>query len=168
MTNVKALIAAETETLENDLVEVEMVTSPIVENDLVELEIKTKAPKKAKKAPGPKYPFRSKKDILEQVGSDDSFMLECLQVMYSRQTEQEQETKSTFTKNARGFMSSHAVKGSSLALKATSDGLSSDEMGEARGIVLRYGKQLAEHFREEAIRQDPSLNEIAKIFSANV
>lgn len=116
----------------------------------------------------PQYPFRSKASIIAQIETDNSFMLECLQVMHARQTEYEQETKQTVNKNRRGFMSSHAVNGTTLAVKAKNEGLTAEELEKARSIVCRYGKQLAEHFRAEKIKADPSLNAVAAMFSASV
>lgn len=113
------------------------------------------------------YPFRSKAQILAQVKEDDSFMLSCLGVLYARQTQHEQDTKSTLNRNARGFMSSHAVRGSELAVKAASgEALDGEQVAKARDIVSHYGKQLAAHFRAEAIEASPELAEIAKVFSA--
>jgi len=144
-------------------------TTETTEITTVETAAAPKAKKPAKKpakVPGPKYPFRSKASILEQLESDDSFVLACLQIMYERQTAHEQATLSTLNRNKAGFMSSHAVRGSALAVKARGEGLSGDELAMARGIVCRYTKQLAEHFRQVEITNNPELAEIAKIFSA--
>ncbi len=112
------------------------------------------------------YPFQSKAQILSLVAEDEPFMLECLQIMNGRQTADEQDTLTTKYRNRCGWMSSHAVNGGKLAKKALEEGLSPEETERARGMVLRYGKQLAAHFREEAMHNDPSLREVAKIFSA--
>jgi hypothetical protein len=113
------------------------------------------------------YPFRSKAQILSQVASDDAFLLTCLGVLYARQTAHEQDTKSTLNRNRQGFMSSHAVRGSELAVKAASgEELDGEQTAKARDIVSHYGKQLAAHFRAEAIEASPDLAEVAKIFSA--
>lgn len=111
------------------------------------------------------YPFRSKADIIAQVKTDGEFMLHCLGVLYDRQTTDEQDNKDTKYKNARGFMSSHAVNGSILAQKVRSgEQLSDEETAKAEGIVVRYGKQLAEHFRSERLAQDPTLASTAALF----
>lgn len=112
------------------------------------------------------YPFLSKAQILETIAQDDDTMLECLQIMDGRQTSDERDSLTTKYKNRCGWMSSHAVNGGKLAKKAREEGLDSEEVSKARGMVLRYGRQLACHFREEAIHNDPSLAEVAKIFSA--
>lgn len=112
------------------------------------------------------YPFITKSQIKAQLESDDVFMLSCLAVLYAAQTEHEQETKSTRDRNRRGFMSSHAVNASVLAVKAAGEGLSEEETVRARGIVCRYTKQLAAHFRREAIGANPELAEAARVFSA--
>lgn len=116
------------------------------------------------KAPKALYPFRSKASIATQLATDDAFVLSCLAIMYARQTDYEQQTKSTLNKNRRGFMSSHAVNGSALAQKAATEGLDAEEAERAKAIVCRYTKQLAEHFRSEALRADPSLAAVAAVF----
>ena len=112
------------------------------------------------------YPFVTKSTIKAQIASSDAFVLQCLAVMYSRQTAHEQETKSTLNRNRAGFMSSHAVRGSVLAVKAAGEGLTEEETDEARVLVGRYTKQLAAHFRAEAIAANPDLAEAARVFSA--
>ena len=112
------------------------------------------------------YPFVTKSTIAARIAQDDSFMLECLAIMFARQTSYEQDTRSTRDRNRQGFMSSHAVNGSFLAVKATSEGLSEEETEKVRSIVCRYTKQLASHFRQVAIATDPSLAEVARVFSA--
>ena len=110
------------------------------------------------------YPFLSKAQVIARVETDDAFMVQCLGIMYDRQTESEQEKKTTEAKNRAGFMSSHAVNGSILAVKARGEGLTAEENDKARSIVVRYGKQLASHFRGEALAADPTLKETAAIF----
>ena len=113
------------------------------------------------------YPFVTKSQIATQIADDDQFVLQCLGVLLSRQTEHEQEKKTTVERNARGFMSSHAVKGTTLGIKAQGEGLTAEEMVSARVIVSRYTKQLAAHFRQEMIESNPELAEAARVFSAN-
>lgn len=121
-------------------------------------------PAKAKKTPNV-YPFRTKRDILAQLETDDDFLVECLGILYQRQTEDERETKETKYKNRRGFMSSHAVNGTRLAEKMlTGEEWSEEDWGKARAIVGRYGKQLAAHFRAEQIARAPELAAKASCF----
>lgn len=130
-------------------------------------EAATPKPAKAKKAKVGSYPFRSKRSILEQVATDDAYALHCLCILHDKQTEHEQATKSTKSKNRQGFMSSHAVRGCELAEKVKSnEPLSDEEMGLARAITGRYGKQLAAHFRAEVIAANPELAKVAEVFSA--
>jgi hypothetical protein len=112
-----------------------------------------------------KYPFQSKSSIRARIETDDDFVLMGLQILLSRQTETEQETRTTREKNARGFMSSHAVRGTLLATRARGDGLSAEEMATARMMVSHYSRQLADHFKQEAIANDPALQEVARVFS---
>ena len=110
------------------------------------------------------YPSRAQ--ITTRIAEDDVFMLECLQVMYCRQTQHEQDTKSTLNRNRAGFITiSHAFDGSTLAVKARQEVLSEDELSKARSIVCRYGKQLASHFRQVAITES-ALKAVATLFSA--
>ena len=112
------------------------------------------------------YPFLSRAQIKAQIDSDDVFVVRCLEILYLRQTQHEQDTKSTLNRNRAGFMSSHAVNGSTFAVKARQEGLSEDELSKARSIVCRYGKQLASHFRQVAITENPALKAVATLFSA--
>lgn len=128
----------------------------------IETSPETKRSTESKPAPkaatGNKYPFRTKGEILAQLETDDTFLVECLGILYNRQTSDEQETKETKYKNRRGFMSSHAVNGTRLVEKmAGGEEWSPEDWEKARGIVCRYGKQLAAHFRQEAISSNPAL-----------
>lgn len=113
------------------------------------------------------YPFATKAQILaSQV--DFAVCLEHLGQLYDAQTAAEQDAKNTSIKNAQGFMSSHAVVGSTLAVKARSgEALTDEEQGKVRGIVCRYGKQLAKFGRKAAMDKNPDLKKIAEIFSAD-
>jgi len=127
--------------------------------------------KPAKKAPKAErvkynYPFQTKAQILASQ-ADFSVCLQHLEQLYAAQTADEQEKETTFSKNRRGFMSSHAVTGSKLAVKARSgEELTPEEQDKVRAIVCRYGKQLAAFSRESAIAANPELAKIAEIFSA--
>jgi len=106
-------------------------------------------------------PGLSKKGIAARVVENDSFMLACLMILAGRQTDHERAIKETVSKNRRGFMSSHAVNGTTLADSLERTGalpnddsfkgkpISSLEM--ARSIVVRYSKQLAAHFRANPV-----------------
>lgn len=141
--------------------------SEIETNQATETETPAPAAPKPKKQKVGTYPFQSKREILAKVEADDAYMLHCLCVLHARQTEHEQATKTTKTKNRRGFMSSHAVRGCELAEKVKGgEPLTDEDMALARGITSRYGRQLAQHFREEAIAGNPDLAKVAEVFSA--
>jgi hypothetical protein len=96
------------------------------------------------------YPYVTKKQVAERLADDADFRVECLLVLYRRQTTDERDAKDTKHKNRRGFMSSHAVNGSTLAEKVISgEELTDEDHGKVDAIVPRYGKQLASHFRAE-------------------
>lgn len=125
-----------------------------------------KAPK-AKKAKEPKatYPFLTKAQISERIETDFSFACQVMVILHNRQTSFEQEVKTTKDKNRRGFMSSHAVNGSRVAEKIKrGEELTAEDADHVAAIAPRYTKQLAEHFRAEAIERDPSLREKAAAF----
>ena len=114
---------------------------------------------------GNKYPFRTKREILAQLETDDTFVVEAMGILYQRQTEDERETKETKYKNRRGFMSSHAVNGTRLVEKMLQgEEWTPEDWGKARGIVCRYGKQLAAHFRSEQLAKSPGLAAEAACF----
>jgi hypothetical protein len=121
-------------------------------------------PAKAKKEPR-NYPFLTKAQISAQIEGSFSFACSVIGILYDRQTAHEQDTKSTLTKNRRGFMSSHAVHGSRIAQALRSgETLSDEDVVRVQTIAPRYTKQLAEHFRAQAIEADPTLAAQAACF----
>lgn len=121
-------------------------------------------PKKAKKEPR-NYPFLTKAQIAANIEADFSFACQVICILHDRQTSFEQEQKTTLNKNRRGFMSSHAVHGSRIAeLLKSGAALSPEDADRVAEIAPRYTKQMAEHFRNEAIAADPTLAEKAACF----
>jgi pyruvate/2-oxoglutarate dehydrogenase complex dihydrolipoamide dehydrogenase (E3) component len=111
------------------------------------------------------YPFATKAQIKTQIDSDPEFARECLLVIHARQTEVEQEKKETINKNRRGFMSSHAVRGTELARKILgAEYLNPEEEELVVSIARSYTKQLASHFRQVTLEEKPELAEQAKVF----
>jgi len=63
-------------------------------------------------------------------------------------------------------MSSHAVRGTEMGLKVRSgESLTEEEFSLAQSIVCRYTRQLAAHFRQVAISENPALQAAAAVFS---
>lgn len=121
-------------------------------------------PKKAKKEPR-NYPFLTKAQIAASIEADFSFACNVICILHDRQTSFEQEQKTTLNKNRRGFMSSHAVHGSRIAeLLKSGAVLAPEDQDRVMEIAPRYTKQMAEHFRNEAIAADPTLAEKAACF----
>lgn len=119
-----------------------------------------KAPKEKKS-----YPFLTKAQIAANIANDFQFACLVITTLYDRQTTFEQETKSTLNKNRRGFMSSHAVNGTKVALKIKAgEALLPEDQAHVDAIAPRYTKQMADHFRAAAIEADPSLAEKAACF----
>lgn len=111
------------------------------------------------------YPFTSKKQIVARLGEDLEFIRESLLVLWRAQTAHERETKTTLHRNARGFMSSHAVTGCKLAEKAVrGEEWTPEDWQKAQSITLRYGRQLAAFHREVALEERPELAEVAAVF----
>ena len=111
------------------------------------------------------YPFATKASIKERIAIDTEFVLECVTIMESRQTEDEKESNETKHKNKRGWMSSHAVNGGKIAAAIRSgEDLSDEDTEKARGMVSKYSKQLASHFRMEKMANDPGLEEAGAVF----
>lgn len=125
---------------------------------------KTKAPKAERVKYN--YPFETKAQILASQ-SDFSVCKRHLITLFQAQTADEQDSQDTKYKNRRGFMSSHAVTGSQLAVKVIGgEELTEEEEAKVRNIVSRYGRQLAAFSRQAAIAANPELKKIAEIFSA--
>lgn len=150
--------------------EVTTMTTQTADTQATETTTATAPAAKPKKAPKPKkeprnYPFLTKAQIGARIESDFGFACEVIGILYDRQTQHEQETKSTYTKNRRGFMSSHAVHGSRIAqaLKAGTP-LSDEDKARVEAIAPSYTKQMADHFRAEAIEANPALKEQAACF----
>lgn len=111
------------------------------------------------------YPFLTKAQIAERLGDDPGFVQQAIGILYANQTSHEREVRSTEVKNRAGFMSSHAVTGSKLAEKLLSgEGWTQGDEDKARSIASRYTRQLACHFREEAIASDPALAQKSAAF----
>ncbi len=125
---------------------------------------KTKAPKAERVKYN--YPFETKAQILASQ-SDLAVCKKHLITLFQAQTADEQDSQDTKYKDRRGFMSSHAVTGSQLAVKVIGgEELTEEEEAKVRNIVSRYGRQLAAFSRQAAIAANPELKKIAEIFSA--
>jgi len=110
------------------------------------------------------YPFVTKAQIAASL-QDYGVACAAMVILFERQTAFEQETSSTINKNRRGFMSSHAVHGTRIAkaLRA-GEALSEEDVARVMAIAPRYTRQLAEHLRDAALEQDPTLAEKASCF----
>jgi hypothetical protein len=114
------------------------------------------------------YPFVTKKTIKAKLDTDQAYRIQAMAILHTLQTEHEQATNSTVVKNRQGFMSSHAVKGSKVALKIKAgEPLSPEDLDVVDTIAPRYSRQLATFARAQAIAADPALAATAEMFSAN-
>lgn len=113
------------------------------------------------------YPFLTKAQIAERLSVEDDFVLQATLILTGRQTEDELQVRETRHKNRTGWMSSHAVFGTKMSEKVSAgETLSDEEVTRLRGMVCHYGRQLAAHFRAEAVRENPALTAVARLFSA--
>jgi hypothetical protein len=111
------------------------------------------------------YPFLTKAQIVAKLEDDISFRHQACLILTARQTEDEIQRRDTKYKNRRGWMSSHAVNGTKFAEKiAAGEELTEEEEGKLAGMVIRYRKQLAAHFREQAKAENPELAESGSVF----
>ncbi len=104
------------------------------------------------------YPFQTKREIKERIQADPDFAQECLLVIYQRQTDDEVAAKDTKWKNKMGFMSSHAVHGTRIAEAVLAgDWIEDEDRARIAAMAVRYSKQLAAHFRQISLRNNPEL-----------
>lgn len=113
------------------------------------------------------YPFLTKNQIKARL-EDAEYRKAAMVMLFNKQTEHEQATSTTLNKNRVGFMSSHAVHGTRIAkLIIAGEVLSPEDLDRVDSIAPRYTRQLACFVRQDAIKADPALAEIARVFSAD-
>lgn len=113
------------------------------------------------------YPFLTKNQIRTRLENEPEFRLQAMAILHTLQTEYEQQTSTTRDKNRQGFMSSHAVNGSRVAVKIKAgEELSPEDWAHVDRIAPRYTRQLAVYFRAMAIAEQPELQAVAALFSA--
>jgi hypothetical protein len=114
------------------------------------------------------YPFVSKNIIKAQLEADPEYRKSAIVMLFQKQTEHEQATKSTLSRNRVGFMSSHSVRGSTIAQKVLAgEALTDEDWEQINKIAPRYSRQLACFMRAEAIAANPELARVAAMFSAD-
>lgn len=114
------------------------------------------------------YPFVTKAMLKARLESEPDFRHQAMVILFTLQTEYEQQTSTTLNKNRQGFMSSHAVHGSRIAkLIKAGETLSVEDEARVDAIAPRYTRQLAVYFRAQAIAENPALKAVAALFSAD-
>ena len=114
------------------------------------------------------YPFVTKAQIKARLLSSFEYRCEAIVLLHTLQTAHEQATLSTLNRNHQGFMSSHSVKGSKVAMKIKAgEPLTIEDVETVDRIAPRYSRQLATFARAQAIANDPALAEVARVFSAD-
>lgn len=112
------------------------------------------------------YPFVTQSQIVARLAEEPSFRLSCLAILVGRQTSDEVEEKATKYTNKRGLRCSESVWMVSLLAKfinspETVTGEDNDRL--ARTLPI-YRKQLAAHFRNVDLANQPELAEKARQF----
>ena len=112
------------------------------------------------------YPFITQKQIATRLAVDPAFHVECLQVLVARQTSDEQEEKVTKYTNKRGLRCSEAVWMVQLATKYRNEPetVTAEETARLARTLPLYRKQLAAHFRQQQLAENPELAEKARAF----
>jgi hypothetical protein len=115
------------------------------------------AEKKASKGNG--YCFPSQKEIVAQLSQSSEFRVECLEILVARQTNDELEEKATKYSNKRGLRCSESVYFPTLLSNLRNDpaAVTSEDFDRLARTLPTYRKQLAQHFRLEMIKADPTL-----------
>lgn len=104
-----------------------------------------------------KYPFVTKATIAQRLDARESgFVGVCMRVMQARH-----EARLAGRLARGGWMASQAVVATKLAARFATGSATKSEVERAAALLRRYVKQLASHFREQALRENPSLGEAA-------
>jgi hypothetical protein len=105
------------------------------------------------------YPFVTQKQIVSRLAESPAFSLDCLDILVSRQTDDEIETKTTKHVNKRGLRCSEATWMVQLAAKVRNnvEPLTDEEWCRLNRTLPIYRKQLASHFRKEQLAANPEL-----------
>jgi len=114
------------------------------------------------------YPFVTKSQLKARLEAEPTFRKEAMVILYHLQTAFEQDTSSTRDRNRQGYMSSHAVHGTRIAKSILAgEVLSPEDEARVDAIAPRYTRQLAIYYRAKAVAEQPELQAVAKLFSAN-
>ncbi len=105
------------------------------------------------------FPFASKKEIAERLAVSVDFQIECLKIVVGRQTDDELEEKATKYTNKSGLRCSEAVFFPALLAKLQNEpeSVTAAEYERLDATIPKYRKQLALHFRAEALASNPEL-----------
>lgn len=139
--------------------------APAPEAVAAAVETVAEAPAKLKGGADNGFPFLSKAQIVAKAAEDRDYRVKLALIMDGRQTEDEREVKTTKYRNRCGWMSSDAHRGSLLAQALVTGAALTDEQESFLSVVpQKYRKQLAAHFRDEALAENPEIAEKAKVF----
>lgn len=107
------------------------------------------------------YPFLTKKAIAERIRTDRGYALEVFRLLLARTAQ-----RTADTRGASGFMASHAGTVREISTTLEERTLNDTEHAKLAGLLCRYTKQLAAHFRTIQLRERPELLQVASVFSA--
>ncbi len=105
------------------------------------------------------YPFTTRRQVLERIASDPTFVVECVAILEDRY-----QRRASGPGESMGWMASHAAKASGLAAKIAAGEATEKERAEAAKLALRYAKQLARVFRDRDLAARPELDAQAAVF----
>lgn len=114
------------------------------------------------RTPSVAYPFLSRREIAARVEADSGFAGECALVLEART--QQRAAGSAPTGRPWGWMSSERVVAGRLVVKLRSGSLTEDDHRKLIGLVHRYSRQLADHCRGLALKENPELAAVAAKF----
>lgn len=127
----------------------------------------TEEPKRAgepARTPAVAYPFLTRREIAARIDADSAFAAECALVLESRT--QQRAAGAAPVGKPWGWMSSERVIAGRLVVKLRGGSLTEDDRGKLVGFVRRYSRQLADHSRGLALRENPELSAVAAKFGA--
>jgi hypothetical protein len=104
------------------------------------------------------YPFVTKRQVIERLGRDPSFVRECIEILHRRYLERDR------VNSPAGWMSSHRKLGEELHARLTATDCSDADIARAAALAKRYAKQLTKVLRDEQIARDPRLGLAAAVF----
>jgi hypothetical protein len=116
------------------------------------------------RTPATAYPFLTRREIAARIDADPAFAAKCALVLESRT--QQRAAGAAPVGKPWGWMSSERVTAGRLVVKLRGGSLTDGDRDMLVGFVRRYSRQLADHSRDLAIKENPDLSAVAAKFGA--